>query len=89
MLSFNNIQDLIAGTFLDGNLELAGIVMYLAAVVLIFGLTRGNTFMALVVGMGATLFFTILGILSAEITVLLIIVSALGLAYASRNVWRD
>lgn len=89
MLSFNDIQDLIADTFLDGNLELAGIAMFIVAIVLVYALSKGNTFMALIVGMGVTMFFTVLGILSTELTVLLIVVSVLGLAYASRNVWRD
>lgn len=89
MLSLNDFQDLLAGTFLDGNLELAGIAMFLVAIVLVFAITRGDKYMALIVGMGITMFFSILGILSAELTVLMIIVSVLGLAYASRNVWRD
>lgn len=88
MLSLNDFQDLLAGTFLDGNLELAGIAMFLVAIVLVFAITK-DKYMALIVGMGITMFFSILGILSAELTVLMIIVSVLGLAYASRNVWRE
>lgn len=89
MLSLNDFQDLLANTFLDGNLELAGIGMFIAVIVLVFAITKGDKYMALIVGMGVTMFFSVLGILSAELTVLLIVVSVLGLAYASRNVWRD
>ena len=88
MLSFNELQDLIANSFFDGSLELAGVMMFLGAIVLIFALTE-KPFFALIVGMGVVLMFSIVGVLSTEITVLMIVVSVLGLAYTSRNVWRD
>lgn len=88
MLSVNEILDLIANTFFDGNVNLAGIVMYIAVLVLVITVSR-NVFYALLIGMAATLLFTTMGILSTEIAVLLIIVSVLGLAYTSRGMWRD
>ena len=88
MLSVNEILDLIANTFFDGNIDLAGIVMYIAVLVLVITVSK-NVFYALLIGMAATLLFTTMGILSTEIAVLLIIVSVLGLAYTSRGMWRD
>jgi len=88
MLSVNEILDLIANTFFDGNVNLAGIVMYIAVLVLVITVSK-NVFYALLIGMAATLLFTTMGILSTEIAVLLIIVSVLGLAYTSRGMWRD
>lgn len=89
MLSFNDIQDLIAVNFFDGQADLAGMVMYLAVLGLILAITRGNAFYALIAGMGATMFFSAIGIISPEITILLIVVSVLGLAYTSRRIWSD
>ena len=89
MLSLQEVQELIANEFLDGSMELAGIGIYIMAVLIIFALTNKNPFMALIVGMGITIMFSLMGVLSTELTVLLIIVSVLGLAYSSRAVWRD
>lgn len=89
MLSFNDIQDLIANTFFDGSSDIAGIVMYIGILVLVLAITGGQAFYALIIGMAVTLLFSAVGIISTEITVLLIIVSVLGLAYTSRSIWKD
>ena len=89
MLSLQEVQEIIANEFLDGNMEIAGIGIYILAVLMVFGLSNKNPFMALIVGMGITMVFSLLGVLSTELTVLMIIVSVLGLAYTSRSVWRD
>lgn len=88
MIGLNDFQDILANTFLDGNMELAGVLMFIGAIALVFAVTE-KTFLALIIGMGVVLFFSMLGVLSTEITVLMIVVSVLGLAYSSRNVWRD
>lgn len=89
MLSLQEIQELIATEFLDGSMELAGIGIFIMAVLIVFSLTNKNGFMALIVGMAVTIMFSMMGVLSTELTVLMIIVSVLGLAYTSRSVWRD
>ena len=89
MLSFDDIRNMIAVNFLDGNGDLAGLVMYLGAIGLILAVTRGNTFYALIIGMVVTMFFSAVGVISTELTVLLIIVSVLGLAYTSKGIWAD
>lgn len=89
MLSLQEIQELIANEFLDGSMELAGIGIFLVAVLAVFALSNRNTYMALIVGMGVTIMFSLMGVLSTEVTVLMIIVSVLGLAYSARSVWRD
>lgn len=88
MLSFQEVQELIANTFFEGAGDIAGIVMFMFSVIAILAVTR-NTFYALFIGMIMTMLFSILGILSVEITVLLIVVSVLGLAYTARSVWSN
>ena len=88
MISFNDFQEILANSFFDGDLQIAGIVMYIGIMLLTIAVSK-NTFYALLIGMAATMLFSILGILNTEVTVLLIIVSVLGLAYTSRSVWRD
>lgn len=89
MLSFNDIQEMLANSFFDGNGDLAGLVIYMAVIGLILAITRGNTFYALIMGMIATMFFSAVGIISTELTVLLIIVSVLGLAWTARGIWTE
>ena len=90
MIGIDDLQQIIAETFLDGNLDLAGIALYILAMLVTFALTEQNSgFKSLIVGMAVTMFFSIMGVLSSELTILLIIVSVLGLAYTSRAVWRE
>lgn len=89
MLSLQEIQELIANEFLDGNMEMAGIGLFIISVLVVFSLSHRNTFMALIVGMGITFMFSLMGVLSTELTILMIVVSVLGLAYSSRTVFRD
>jgi len=88
MISFSDLQDIISTEFFDGNLEIAGVIMFIGAMIVIFAFVQ-KPFYALILGMGVTMMFSLLGILSAEITILMIIVSVLGLAYTSRALWRD
>ena len=88
MISFNDFQEILASSFFDGDLQIAGIIMYIGVMLLTIAVSK-NAFFALIIGMAVTLLFSVMGILTTEMTVLLIIVSVLGLAYTSRNVWRD
>lgn len=88
MISFNELIDLVAQSFFEGDLALAGVVTYIFAILGVLALTR-EPFYALITGMAVTMLFTITGTLPTELTVLMIIVSVLGLAYTSRNVWRS
>ena len=88
MISFNDFQEILASSFFDGDLQIAGIIMYIGAILLTVAVSK-STFYALLIGLTATLLFSTLGILDTEMTVLLIIVSILGLAYTARNIWRE
>lgn len=86
MISFNELIELIGNSFFDGSFEIAGVVVYIMAILGVLALTK-EVFLSLIVGMGITLLFSMMGVLSTEIAILMIIVSVLGLAYTSRSVW--
>lgn len=65
-------------------MQIAGIVMF-AAVLLLLSVLLRDKFTVLVVSLPVTLIFTILGILPGDMTILLILVAVLGLAYAGRD----
>lgn len=87
MLDLNDFLDILATSFLDGNVAIAGILIYIAALIVIFALSR-NVMNTLLISLPVTLVFSMLGILSTDVMLLMIIVTVLGLAYTARNTWR-
>lgn len=75
---------MLGDTFFNGDLSLAGLGMFAVAIILIFVLTK-NVFQSLVVGLVATGIFSYMGVLTADMMILLIIVIVLGLAMTARN----
>lgn len=88
MISLSDFQDLLATGFLDGNAEIAGILIYVAVLLLVFGLTR-KTQQTLIISIPVTLVFSILGVLSTDLMILLIIVTVLALAFGASKIWKD
>lgn len=89
MITLNDLTDLVGNTFFDGNIAVGGIIIYIFVMAVVFVLSRKNITTALILGLPVTLVFSMLGILSSDVLILLIIVSVLGLAYATRNAWRN
>ena len=88
MLSLFDLQDLVSTEFFEGDLQLAGMCMYVLVLVAVFALSR-KTSQTLIISIPVTLIFSVLGVLSVDLMVLLIIMTVLGLAFTARNVWRD
>lgn len=82
--SLDKITEIIGDSFFNGNNDLAGIVVFILAILGVLGFTQ-NMFYAMITGMGVTMFFTVFGILSMPISVLILIVCILGLARARRS----
>lgn len=87
MLQLSEFQTILANSFFDGNTTIAGIVMYIAVLALVFGLFRSLK-TVLIISMPITLAFSMLGIIDTNTLVLLIIVTILGLASVARDTWR-
>lgn len=87
MINFNDLQEIFATSFLDGNMAIAGIIIYAAVMVIIFAVTRNSTH-SLLISIPITLVFSMLGILTADLMILLIIVTVLGLAFTTKDIWR-
>ena len=89
MLSIPDIQNLIADSFFGGSDVLAGLVMLGAVLGVILALFK-NKYAALIVGIPVVLIFSILGVLSVDLVILLIVIVVLRLALAARDAsWRD
>lgn len=87
MLSLNDIQEILAIGFFNNDFTIAGIVIYIGILIGIFALTK-NGFQALIIALPVTFIFSVLGILSTDLTMLLIIVVVLGLALSTGKVWK-
>lgn len=84
MISINDIQNIIASSFFNDDMTLAGLVMFVVALMLIFVITK-NVFQSLLIGMAVTMIFSYMGILSGDLMILLIIVCVLGLAMSAKK----
>lgn len=88
MIDLNGLIEVLADTFFNGDVTIAGIVIYTTILMIILALTR-KAFITLLVALPVTFIFTSMNVLSHEMMIMMIIVVVLGLAYTSRGVWRD
>lgn len=82
--SLDKITEIVGDSFFNGNNDMAGVVIFILTILGVLGFTQ-NMFYAMITGMGVTMFFTVFGILSMPIAVLILIVCILGLARARRG----
>ena len=83
-LNLNDINSILADTFFNGDTTVMGIIIYTVVLAILFGMKR-NVFQSLLLSLPITLVFSFLGILSTDMTILLIIVTVLGLAITSSS----
>lgn len=81
-----DFQTIISESWLDGNMEVAGILIFMAALVIVFAVTK-NLSAALIIALPMTFIFNLLGVLSGDVTILLLIVTVLLLAIKTRDIW--
>lgn len=81
-LGLNDINSILADVFFNGDTTVMGLVIYTVVLAILFGMKR-NIFQSLLLSLPMTLVFAFLGILSTDLTILLIIVTVLGLAITS------
>lgn len=84
MITLSDIQYMLGDTFFNGDLTLAGLGLFAFAIVIVFTLTK-NVFQSLIIGLIITGIFSFMGILTADMMVLLIIVIVLGLAMTAKG----
>ena len=81
-LGLNDINSILADVFFNGDTTVMGLVIYTVVLAILFGMKR-NIFQSLLLSLPMTLVFAFLGIISTDLTILLIIVTVLGLAITS------
>lgn len=79
MITFSTIQEILAETFFDNDLQIAGIMMYIIFLTIAFYVTK-NLVAVMVVSIPLTLVFASMNILSGDLLIVMIIVIVIGLA---------
>lgn len=88
MITLSELQTIVADTFLDGDLSLAGILVFAVTLIIVFMLLgRRNLTLAFIAILPLTLIFTSLSIIPESLTILLIVVAVLGIARTAKDVF--
>lgn len=87
MIQFNDIINLIGQTFFGGNTAVAGIVILAIILAVVMAFSK-SAFTTLIVAIPATLVFAYLNLIPDEVTIVMLLVCVLGLAYTARGVFQ-
>lgn len=85
MLSIQDIQTTIAEGFFGGSTEIAGLVIFAIAMLFIITFTKENILMTFLMMLPVTLIFSIMGIITTEMTVLLVLITMLGIGLTAKR----
>lgn len=86
MINPSQFIDMVAITFFNGSSEMAGLVFYVVILALMFAFTK-NVFQTLIIALPVTFIFSGagLGILPADMVLMLVVVVVLGLALSGKK----
>ena len=88
IISPGGITQVIGDALFDGNATIAGVVLFAIILGILFAIIR-EPLPVVLLGIPIMGVFTLLGLLDMNMVILLIIVTAVGLALIARNMWRD
>lgn len=86
-LGLGDINSILADVLFNGDTTIMGLVLYTIVLAILFGMKK-NVFQSLLLSLPMTLVFAFLGILSTDMTILLIIVTVLGLSITSTRAFK-
>ena len=85
MITLTQFQDILSDTLFGGNSDVAGIVIFCVLLALIFTVLRNNLFASLVLAIPTAFVCSILGLLSADLLMILIVVCIIGLVAVGKR----
>lgn len=89
MISASDFQEVLANALFNGDVMIAGIVMYVGVLAVIFAIFYKTYHVALIIMIPLTLVFRLMEILSQEATVLMIVIAVLVLAMGAKKTFGD
>lgn len=87
MIGLADLQRMIADGFLNGDMTIAGLLMFSVVLAILFMIFNRNIFTALLLALPMTLVFSLMGVLSSDMTILLIVITVLGLAINTTSIF--
>lgn len=85
MITLNQFVDIVADSVFAGNVAVAGVVIFVVTMAVVFMIMKRNVFASLVIAIPVTFVYSMLGVLSMDLTLILIVVCVLGLATVSKK----
>lgn len=89
MITLDQFADILGDSLFAGDIGIAGIVIFAVTMAVVFTLMKQNVFGSLVIAIPTAFIFSAMGILSADMMVILIVVCVLGLATVSKKTLGD
>lgn len=89
MISIDQFVDILGDSLFAGDIGTAGIVVFAVTLAVIFVVLKKNVFASLLTAIPTAFIFSALGVLSADMMVILIVVCVLGLATVSKKTLGD
>lgn len=86
MITLEQIQMIVADSFLGGNLSIAGMAIFFIVMLTVFVLIKDKQ-SAMILMIPLTLIFSVLGVLDTNLTVILIVIAVVSIAMKARKVW--
>lgn len=80
MIDLTQFQDILADALFAGNGTAAGLVIFAITLAIIFVVLNQNIFASLVIAIPVAFIYSLLGLLSTDMLLLLIVICVLGLA---------
>lgn len=85
MIDLNQFQDILADGLFSGNDVVAGLMIFIVTLAVIFVLLKQNIFASLVVAIPVAFVYSLLGLLGSDMLLLLIVICVLGLATVGKK----
>ena len=87
MIQFDDIINLLGQTFFNGNTLVAGVVVLAVILAGVMAFSK-SAFTTLIVAIPTTLVFAYLNLIPDEITIVMLLVCVIGLAYTARGIFQ-
>lgn len=85
MITLDQFVDIVADSLFSGDVAVAGVVIFVVTMAVVFMLMKRNVFASLVLAIPVTFVYSMLGVLSMDLTLILIVICVLGLATVSKK----
>ena len=89
MMTIVQFQNILSDTLFMGNTEVGGMIIYAVVLGMAFAFSKKDFHTAIILNIPISLIFSLLGILSGELMLLLIVISVLALAMGAKRTFGD